>query len=90
MLRDAPGRYRGVFQGDTVAYTVRAEGGALSLAAASWTAPRALHPAAGAGARFFVLESEREYTFERDASGRVARVRVSGGGAPEFVAERIE
>ena len=86
-LRDAPGLYRGVLQGETVSYVVTASGGSLSIAASGWTAPRVLHPASET--RFFVLESEREYTFERDASGRVARVRVSGGGGPEFVAERV-
>jgi CubicO group peptidase (beta-lactamase class C family) len=89
-LRDAPGRYRGVLQGDTVSYTVEASGGSLSIAAPSWTAPRALYPASETEARFFIVESEREYTFERDASGRVTRVRVSGGGAPTFVAERVD
>jgi CubicO group peptidase (beta-lactamase class C family) len=89
-LRDAPGLYRGVFEGDSVTYTVRAEGGSLSIANPSWPAPRALYPASATGARFFIVESEREYTFERDASGRVVRVRVSGGGAPDFAAARVD
>jgi CubicO group peptidase (beta-lactamase class C family) len=88
-LRDAPGRYQGMFQGDTVVYTVTAADGALGMANRNWPAPRTLYPAATTEARFFVRESEREYTFERDASGRPVRIRVTGGGAPEFVAERV-
>ena len=89
-LRDAPGRYRGMFQGDTVVYTVEAKGAALTLVARSWPAPRALYPASATEARFFIAETEREYTFERDASGRVVRLRVTGGGAPEILTERVD
>ena len=90
VLRDAPGRYHTVFEGDTISYTVRAAGASLTIGNASWPAPRVLHPAAAAESRFFVVESEREYTFERDASGRVSRLRVSGGGGPEIVVERVD
>jgi CubicO group peptidase (beta-lactamase class C family) len=88
-LRDAPGEYRGFFQGDSVRYTARAEGGALVLHNPNWQQPRALHPTSTTELRFFVGESEREYTFERDASGRIVQIRVSGGGAPEFVTPRV-
>ncbi|HEX6371355.1 MAG TPA: serine hydrolase domain-containing protein [Longimicrobium sp.] len=87
-LRDAPGRYRTVFQGDTIEYTVRAEGGSLTSQTRSWAEPRVLHPASATELRFFVRESEREYTFERDESGRIVRIRVTGGG-PEIVVPRV-
>jgi CubicO group peptidase (beta-lactamase class C family) len=87
-LRDFPGRYQGTLEGQTVGYTVQAVDGALVATAGSWPAPRTLHPAAAN--RFFVSESEREYTFERDESGRIARIRVTGGGGPEFVAQRVD
>ncbi|HEY0020171.1 MAG TPA: serine hydrolase domain-containing protein [Longimicrobium sp.] len=85
----APGRYQGTFQGETIRYTIEAADGALRLANPNWPAPRILYPASTTEARFFVRESEREYTVERDASGRAVRIRVSGGGGAEFVAERI-
>lgn len=89
VLAYAPGRYQGAFQGGTVQYTIEAADGALRLANPSWPVPRTLYPASTTEARFFVRESEREYTVERDASGRAVRIRVSGGGAPEFVTERV-
>lgn len=88
-LRDLPGRYEGVLQGDTVRYTVEAADGSLRIVTPTWPA-RVLFPSADDPARFFVRESEREYTFERDASGRVARIRVTGGSAPQFTAARID
>ena len=90
ILRDAPGRYVTVFQGDSVRYTVTAAEGGLSLGNANWPAPRMLYPASATEARFFIRESEREYTFQRDASGRITSIRVSGGGAPEFIAPRVD
>ena len=39
--------------------------------------------------RFFVRESLREYTFERDDAGRIVRLRITEGG-PELVAQRVE
>jgi hypothetical protein len=87
MLRDAPGRYQGVLEGQTFFYTVEARDGGLTINTANWPAPRALHPASAT--RFFIRESEREYTFERDGSGGVVRIRVTGGGGPEIVAPRV-
>jgi CubicO group peptidase (beta-lactamase class C family) len=89
-LRDLPGRYEGVLQGQTVRYTVQAQDGALQIVAANWPAPRMLFPSADDPARFFVRESEREYTFQPDASGRVVRIRVTGSAAPEFIATRVD
>ena len=89
LLRDAPGRYQGTFQGQTVTYTAQAADGALTIFAPPWPAPRILYRTPAPELRFFIRESEREYTFERDASGRVVRMRVTGGGSPEIVAERV-
>jgi CubicO group peptidase (beta-lactamase class C family) len=86
-LRDFPGRYRGTADGQTFQYTVQAADGALTIHAQSWPAPRVLHPATAT--HFFIRESQREYTFERDGSGRAVRVRVSGGGGPEIDTERV-
>ena len=87
-LRDFPGRYQGTFQGQTAEYVVAAAGGVLSIANRTWPAPRVLHPMGQS--RFFLRESEREYTFERDASGRVVRMRVTGANSAEIVAERVD
>ncbi|HEU4885040.1 MAG TPA: serine hydrolase domain-containing protein [Longimicrobium sp.] len=89
-LRDAPGRYEGTLQGQPARYTVQAVDGSLVLVNPNWPAPRTLYPASTTELRFFIRESPREYTFERDASGRVARIRVTGGGAPDLVAERVD
>jgi hypothetical protein len=89
-LRAAPGRYTTVFQGNPIEHTVTAEGGSLWLKTPNWPAARQLHPASAARMHFFIRESEREYTFERDASGRVARIRVTGGGGPEIIAPRVD
>jgi CubicO group peptidase (beta-lactamase class C family) len=90
LLTDAPGRFQGTLQGEPVTYTAQAADGGLILLNPNWPEPRMLFPASATEARFFVRESEREYTFERDASGRVARIRVTGGGAPDIIAERAE
>jgi hypothetical protein len=87
-LRDVPGRYAGTFQGQTAEYTITAVDGTLTIANRTWPAPRTLHPASES--RFFLRESEREYTFERDAAGRVVRMRVVGANSPEIVAERVD
>lgn len=89
-LRDLPGRYRGVLENEPFFYTVEAKDGALSISAATWPAPRVLYPASATEMRFFIRETEREYTFERAASGRIIHVRVTGGGGPEIVAERVD
>jgi CubicO group peptidase (beta-lactamase class C family) len=86
-LRDFPGRYAGMFQGQTAEYTVTAADGRLIIAARTWPASRTLYPASES--RFFIRESEREYVFERDAAGRVVRMRVTGANSPEIVAERV-
>jgi CubicO group peptidase (beta-lactamase class C family) len=88
-LRDAPGRYQGELQGEPVRYTVHAADGVLVINEPNWPAPRTLYPASATEMRFFVRETEREYTFERDASGRVVRIRVTGAGQADLVAERI-
>jgi CubicO group peptidase (beta-lactamase class C family) len=88
-LRELPGRYRGVINGEPFFYTVQAADGALTISAPSWPAPRVLYRQSTTEARFFIRESVREYTFERDASGRVVRIRVTVGG-PEIVAERVD
>jgi CubicO group peptidase (beta-lactamase class C family) len=90
LLRDAPGRYVTVFQGDSVRYTVQVVDGALALVNPNWPAPRMLYPASTSEARFFIRESEREYTFDRDASGGIHQIRVTGGGAPEIIAPRVD
>jgi CubicO group peptidase (beta-lactamase class C family) len=87
-VRDLPGRYRGVIDGEPFFYTVAASGGAVTIQSNNWPAPRTLYPASATEARFFIRESVREYTFERDASGRMVRIRVTVGG-PELVAERV-
>jgi len=89
-LRDAPGRYRAVLDGDTLTLSFAAENGRLVGSGANWTAPRVLFPLSTSEPRFFVRESEREYFFARDASGRVVRLHITGGGAPEFVLERVD
>jgi CubicO group peptidase (beta-lactamase class C family) len=86
-LSDFPGRYAGALQNQTAEYTVAAADGVLTITTGSWPSPRVLHPASES--RFFLRESEREYTFERDASGRVVRMRVTGANSPEIVAERV-
>jgi CubicO group peptidase (beta-lactamase class C family) len=86
-LRDFPGRYQGVADGQTFAYTVQAADGGLTIQTANWPAPRVLYPATAT--RFFIRESQREYTFERDGSGRAVRIRVTGGGGPEIVTQRV-
>jgi hypothetical protein len=88
-LCDAPGRYQGLLEGEPFFYTVEAKDGALSIHASNWPAPRVLFPASTTEMRFFIRETEREYTFERDGSGRVVRIRVTGAGSPEIVTERI-
>ncbi|HYR08976.1 MAG TPA: serine hydrolase domain-containing protein [Longimicrobium sp.] len=90
LLRVAPGQYRGTLQGEPILYTVRAADGGLVINANNWPAPRTLFPASAGEARFFIRETEREYTFERDASGRAVRIRVTGGGAADLVAERVD
>lgn len=87
VLRDAPGRYHGVLDGQPFFYTVEAHGGVLSILASNWPAARTLYPASAT--RFFIRETEREYTFERDESGRIARIRVTGGGSSEIVTQRV-
>jgi CubicO group peptidase (beta-lactamase class C family) len=88
LLRVAPGQYQGTLQGENIQYTVRAEAGSLQIVASNWPAPRVLYPATAT--RFFVRESEREYTFERDGDGRAVRIRVTGGGGAEIVAQRVD
>jgi CubicO group peptidase (beta-lactamase class C family) len=88
VLRDAPGRYQGVLEGQTFFYTVEARDGGLTINTANWPAPRALYPASAT--HFFIRESEREYTFERGDSGRIVRIRVTGGGGPEIVTQRVD
>jgi CubicO group peptidase (beta-lactamase class C family) len=81
------GRYQGTLQGQPVEYTITAADGTLTIANRTWPTPRTLH--AASESRFFLRESEREYVFERDASGRVVRMRVVGANSPEIVAERM-
>ncbi|HEU0299658.1 MAG TPA: serine hydrolase domain-containing protein [Longimicrobium sp.] len=88
-LRDLPGRYQGLLEGEPFFYTVEARDGALSILASNWPAPRVLFPASATEARFFIRETEREYVFERDASGRVTHLRVTGAGSPDIVTERV-
>jgi CubicO group peptidase (beta-lactamase class C family) len=85
-----PGRYQGVLQGEPLIYTVQARDGALSTFASDWPAPRVLFPASTTEMRFFIRETEREYVFERDASGRVTHLRVTGGGFDEIVTQRVD
>lgn len=89
-VRDLPGRYQGVLEGQSFFYTVEARDGGLTIHTANWPGPRILYPASATELRFFIRESEREYTFERDGSGRIVRVRVTGGGGPEIIAPRVE
>jgi CubicO group peptidase (beta-lactamase class C family) len=88
-LRELPGRYRGVLQGEPFTYTVEAKDGMLSIYASNWPAPRVLFPASTTEMRFFIRETEREYVFERNASGRVTHLRATGAGSPDIVAERF-
>jgi CubicO group peptidase (beta-lactamase class C family) len=88
-LRDVPGRYVTVYEGDTITYTV-ASNGSLTLQTPAWVEPRVLYPASTTEMRFFIRESGREYTFDRDASGRVVRLRVTGGGGPEIIVPRVD
>jgi CubicO group peptidase (beta-lactamase class C family) len=88
-LRAAPGIYRTIVEGDVIQYEVRASGGSLTIQEVSWPQPRTLYRASATEPRFFVRETEREYVFERDPSGRVASVRVTGGGGPDLVAPRV-
>jgi CubicO group peptidase (beta-lactamase class C family) len=88
-LRELPGRYQIFLGNDTITITISAEGGALKGAGPNWPVPRVFHPLAGAGLRFFLTESEREYVFERGEDGRIARMRITGGGGAELVAERV-
>lgn len=88
-LRDAPGRYRVVNGADTVTLAIAERNGQLVGTGPSWAAPRVFFPLSTTELRFFVRESMREYTFERDESGRIVRLRMTGGG-PELVAERVE
>ncbi|HYR08975.1 MAG TPA: hypothetical protein VEQ60_14435, partial [Longimicrobium sp.] len=71
----------------TFQYTVQEVDGGLTIQTANWPAPRVLYPATAT--RFFIRESQREYTFERDGSGRAVRIRVTGGGGPEIVTQRV-
>ncbi len=88
--RDVPARYATVYEGDTITYTVRASNGSLTVQAPSWVEPRVLYPASTTEMRFFIRESGREYTFDRDGSGRVVRLRVTGGGGPEIIVPRVD
>ncbi|HEV3052317.1 MAG TPA: serine hydrolase domain-containing protein [Longimicrobium sp.] len=88
-LRELPGRYQGVLEGEPLFYTVEAKEGGLSIHASNWPAPRVLFPASTTEMRFFIRETEREYVFERDASGRVTHLRATGGGPPDIVTERV-
>ena len=88
-LRDAPGRYRLVSGGDTVTLAITVENGQLVGTNPNWSAPRVFYPLSATELRFFVRESEREYVLERDAAGRVVRMRITGAG-PELVAQRVE
>ncbi|HEX6039072.1 serine hydrolase domain-containing protein [Longimicrobium sp.] len=88
-LAGVPGRYQSA--GDnpvTLEFTVR--DGRLEGAGANWPAPRVLYPLSATEPRFFIRELDREFTFERDDAGRVVRLRVTGGGAPELVAQRVD
>jgi hypothetical protein len=60
-----------------------------SAVAGGRPAPRVLFPLSTTELRFFVRESPREYVFQRDAAGRIVRLRITGGG-PELVAQRVE
>jgi CubicO group peptidase (beta-lactamase class C family) len=66
---------------------VSLDGGRLRAMLPNWVAPRTLY--AIGPARFFMLESPTELTFESDAAGRVVAVLLSGGGQNTRLA-RIE
>ncbi len=90
VLAALAGRYRAVAERDTLTLDFVVRDGALVGSGANWPAPRVLYPLSAPDARFFIRETEREFTFERDPSGRVLRVRVTGAGAPAVVAERVD
>jgi hypothetical protein len=88
-LADASGRYRLVTGADTVTLAFAVEDGRLVGTGPNWPAPRVLFPLSTTELRFFVRESPREYVFQRDDTGRIVQVRLTGGG-PELVAQRVE
>jgi CubicO group peptidase (beta-lactamase class C family) len=89
-LRDVPGRYQLVLDGQTVTLSFTAEDGQLVGRGPNWPQPRVFHPLSSTELRFFVRESEREYFFARDESGRIVRLHITGAGAPELVAQRVD
>jgi hypothetical protein len=89
-LRDVPGGYRMVLNGDSVTFRVAAADGQLVATTPGWPAPRVLYPLSTTEPRFFVRESGREYAFERDESGRIVRLRITAGGAPDLVGVRVD
>ncbi len=91
VLAGVTGRYQATTpDGNALTLDFAAQDGQLVGTVSTWPAPRVLFALSATEPRFFVREQDREFTFERDASGRAVRLRVSGGGAPELVAQRVD
>lgn len=90
VLRDAAGRYQAAVEGNTLTLQFAVQDGQLVGTVSTWPSPRVLFPLSATEPRFFIRELDREFTFERDGSGRVVRLRVTGGGGPELVAQRVD
>jgi CubicO group peptidase (beta-lactamase class C family) len=89
-LQAVTGRYQATAQGNTLTLELAVRDGQLVGTVSTWPSPRVLYPLSATEPRFFIRELDREFTFERDESGRVVRLRVTGGGAPELVAQRVD
>lgn len=90
VLAAVSGRYQATAGDNTLTLEFAVRDGQLIGTVNTWPSPRVLYPMSATEARFFIRELDREFTFERDASGRAIRLRVTGGGGPEVVAERVD
>lgn len=85
------GRYQATTpDGNTITLDFAVQDGQLVGTVSTWPAPRVLFPLSATEPRFFVRELDRDFTFERGDAGRVVRLRVTGGGAPVLVAQRVD
>jgi CubicO group peptidase (beta-lactamase class C family) len=89
ILAAVSGRYQATNDGNTLTLEFAVRDGQLVGTVSTWPAPRTLYPLSATEPRFFIRELDREFTFERNATGRVVRLRVTGGGGPELVAQRV-